>query len=243
MKAKITIAGALLSSLLLGKLSYAQNDMAIGNISAGWNTYNSSTGVITGVYFDVLNNENSNPGSFDVKVYLVDPNDYNITYTVWSYTDGDGQGGNTVVTYDNIDIDFNNTSGIPGGQYRLAVCVDPDNAISETDENNNCLFISPQGNNLTFNPSTASIDPSGSGHNGVTLYPNPARTLVTFKVDNNWGKTSIQLSDISGKIVKSTELSLSTTDLDISDLTQGLYIYRIVGMDGKIWSTGKLIKE
>src|SRR5262245_50588837 len=99
MKTKITMIATLLA--LMGFSLHAQYDMAIGNISAGWDTYNSSTGEITNVTFDVLNNENNNPGSFEVKLYLVDPNDYNINYVVWSYTDGDGQSGNTVVTYNN----------------------------------------------------------------------------------------------------------------------------------------------
>ncbi len=242
MKTKITMLGTVTAVLFSINVLVAQNDMAIGNISAGWNTYNQSTGVITGVYFDVLNNENSNPGSFDVKVYLVDPLDYNISYAVWIYTDGDGQGGNTVVTYDNIDIDFNATSGIPGGQYRLAVCVDPDNAISETDENNNCLFISPSGNNLTYNPSTAGINDVQT-NDGFSVYPNPATNRINFVQENGWENATVNIMDISGKNLKSMNLNLQLTEVDITDLVAGMYIYQVVDGSGKVLTTGKLIKE
>ena len=220
----------------------AQNDLSIGNISAGWDTYNASTGMITGVYFDVLNNENNNPGSFDIKVYLVDPNDYSTTYTVWTYTDADGQNGNTVVTYSSIDIDFNNTSGIPAGQYRLAVCVDPDNAISETDENNNCLFISTQGNNLTYNPGTAGMNDVAEDVK-LVLYPNPARDQVWITYHPSFENNVLEVMDLTGKMVKTTVLNNASAQMDLSGLTPGLYIYRVLSTDGKLAATGKLVKE
>lgn len=241
MKTKLTILGTAVAFLLLNT-AIAQNDMSIGNVSAGWNTYNQGTGTITGVYFDVLNNENSNPGSFDVKVYLVDPNNSNNSWSVWTYTDSDGQNGNTVVTYDNIDIDFNNTSGIPAGQYRLAVCVDPDNYISETDENNNCLYISTQGNNLTYSPGTAGIG-DVIITTGVSVYPNPTKGPVNFVQENGWENASVQVMDITGKVLKSMCLNVQLTQLDLSGLTNGLYIYQIVDAGRNVLATGKIIKE
>jgi hypothetical protein len=241
MKAKITIVSAALF-FLLGKSLTAQYDMSIGNISAGWNTYTQSTGVITGVYFDVLNNENNNPGSFDVKVYLVDPNNSSISYVVWTYTDGDGQGGNTVVTYDNIDIDFDDTPGIPAGQYRLAVCVDPDNNISETDENNNCLYISTPGNNLTYSPGSAGIG-DVSASQPINIYPNPVQDFMRISFDPSVDQMNFRIIDLTGKMIRSTILNSSTTGLDMVDVARGLYVYQVINKDGKIMGTGKIIKE
>ena len=48
MKAKITLLGVI--SLCFATSLKAQYDMSIGNISAGWDTYYSSTGEITGVF-------------------------------------------------------------------------------------------------------------------------------------------------------------------------------------------------
>ena len=240
MKAKITLLGVI--SLFIGTTLMAQYDLAIGNISAGWNTYNSSTGEITGVYFDVLNNENNNPGSFDVKVYLVDPNNSSISYVVWTYTDGDGQGGNTVVTYDNIDIDFDDTPGIPAGQYRLAVCVDPDNDISETDENNNCLYISTMGNNLTYNPSsTGMVDLSSS--QPIRIYPNPVTDFMRIDFDATVVEMNFMVMDLSGKIIRSTTLLSSMAGLDMSGVAPGLYVYQVLDKDRKVMSTGKIVKK
>lgn len=241
MKTKITMAGAFLASFLFPHAMQAQNDLAIGNISAGWNTYNSGTGVITGVYFDVLNNENSNPGSFGIEVYLVDPNDANVNFVVWSYTDGDGQNGNTVVTYDNIDIDFNTTPGIPGGQYRLAVCVDPAEDVSENNENNNCLYISSQGDNLTYAPNTAGINDEGM--DAVSLYPNPTTDMIHIARKKGWENAMISISDISGKELKTAVLNAETVQIDLSDLSNGLYIYRLIDQTGVPLATGKIIKK
>jgi hypothetical protein len=242
MKAKITLFSIVAASLMAVKPVQAQIDIAIGNISAGWDTYNQSAGTITGVYFDVLNNENDPTGSFDIKVYLVDPLDYTVSYAVWTHTDADGQNGNTVVTYDNLDIDFNNTPGIPAGQYRLAVCADPDEHISETDESNNCLFISTSGNNLTYNPSTAGIS-NIKQENGITIYPNPAKDKINFVQENGWENATINIMDLAGKTRKSMVLNLHLTEVDLSDLSQGLYIYQVLGNDGKVIGTGKIIKE
>lgn len=242
MKTKITIAGMMFASFFMVNTLKAQIDLAMGNISAGWNTYNSGTGMITGVYFDVLNNDNGAASSFDVKVYLVDPNDYTISYAVWTYTDSDGQNGNTAVTYDNIDIDFNATSGIPAGQYRLAVCVDPDNYITETDDNNNCLFISTMGNNLTYSPGSAAID-NATSNGGLTIYPNPATDRINIVQENGWENATVNLLDLSGKMVRSVNLNLQLTEMDLMGLNAGLYLYQVLDVNGKLLTTGKIIKE
>jgi hypothetical protein len=241
MKTKITTAALGMGLFLTGSLS-AQYDLSIGNVSAGWDTYNSSTGVITGVYFDVLNNENNNPGSFDVKVYLVDPNNSSNSWAVWSYTDGDGQNGNTVVTYDNIDIDFNNTSGIPAGQYRLAVCVDPDDAITETDDNNNCLYISTMGNNLTYSPGTAGIG-NVEVNQGISVYPNPVTGQVNFIQENGLENTRVQILSMSGQVLKTMGLNVQSTQMDLSEVPAGLYIYQVLDVNGITLATGKLVKK
>jgi hypothetical protein len=241
MKTKITTAALGMGLFLTGSLS-AQYDLSIGNVSAGWNTYNSGTGVITGVYFDVLNNENNNPGSFDVKVYLVDPNNSSNSWAVWSYTDGDGQNGNTVVTYDNIDIDFNNTPGIPAGQYRLAVCVDPDNAITETDDNNNCLYISTMGNNLTYSPGTAGIT-NVELNQGIAVYPNPFTSQVNFIQENGVENARVTILNMSGQVLKTMGLNVQFTQMDLSDLETGLYIYQVLDANGTPLATGKLVKK
>lgn len=238
MKTKITITGVIFC--IISNALMAQYDLAIGNISAGWNTYTPSTGLITGVYFDVLNNENDNPGSFDVKVYLVNPTDPNDNYVVWSYTDSDGQNGNTVVTYDNIDIDFDDTPGIPSGQYRLAVCVDPDNNISETNESNNCLYISTPGNHLTYNAGSVGI--SDNDNDLITIYPNPASDyiLISHHINDNM---QLYITDVSGTIVMNTMINNQHSIIDLSTLKSGIFLYQLVNTKTNTVFTGKLIKQ
>jgi hypothetical protein len=87
--------------------------------------------------------------------------------------------------------------------------------------------------NFLFN---ASI---GIGENQLKtrVYPNPVKEIIKIEVD---GHASIELSDLSGRIVLSSEI-YNIGQLDVSDLPNGLYLYRIYNSKGT--SKGKFVKE
>jgi hypothetical protein len=61
------------------------------------------------------------------------------------------------------------------------------------------------------------------------LYPNPTNGLVTLNLSEITNRTNIEILDISGKTVKNIETSAKTTSFDVSDLSNGLYMVRVLG--------------
>ena len=66
----------------------------------------------------------------------------------------------------------------------------------------------------------------------VTLYPNPARTTVTIKLDGNAkGRSSLIFYDVSGRVVLNEEFikdnSLFNKPVDVSQLPSGTYFVEI----------------
>ncbi len=81
---------------------------------------------------------------------------------------------------------------------------------------------------LTSDPQgviSSTFDDPANSLSFVNVYPNPASDMVTFdfaKVDVR--HTTIEMMDINGKLVK---ISNGTSTIDVSDLTNGMYIYKI----------------
>lgn len=93
------------------------------------------------------------------------------------------------------------------------------------------------------------IDSSGAGtlsinntpeQNSVQLYPNPANDKVSVSIDRNTSNVLlIKLHSICGNTVKEFHFTNNDNNIDVSHLSQGLYIYTI-SEDNKIIATGKL---
>ncbi len=227
MQKTITILAITFASAFTANQATAQYDLAIGNISAGFDSYNSSTGVITGIYFDALNNENSSVSSFEIGIYLINASNASDQYLIHTINSS-GQSGNTVVTYSGIDVDINATNGIPAGDYRLGVIIDDGDDYSETDENNNGLYITPQGDNLSYTPGGSSAGINESDVSALSVFPNPATENVTISWENNPfnAVTGLEIHDLNGRLVTSFALenNQATASFGVSDLTPGIYI-------------------
>ncbi len=74
--------------------------------------------------------------------------------------------------------------------------------------------------------------------NGLRVYPNPVSEVITI-ASQNVGVTSIQIVDVSGKIIfEKTYDAIQTETINVSSFTQGVYF---VNINNKI--TKKLIKK
>ena len=242
MKKTITIL-AFIASAFSANQAMAQYDLSIGNISAGFDNYNSSTGVITGIYFDALNNENSSVSSFEIGIYLIDASNSD-QYRIHTINSS-GQSGNTVVTYSEVDVDINNTNGIAAGDYRLGVIIDDGDDYSETDENNNGLYITPQGDNLSYTPGGGSAGVTELNVNALTVFPNPAAENVTINWENNPFNTvsELEIRDLNGRLVTalSVENNQTTANFAVADLTPGVYVVAL--RSATTISTQKFVKQ
>lgn len=64
----------------------------------------------------------------------------------------------------------------------------------------------------------------------VSIYPNPANTLISIKNYNDLGISSVDIYDVQGKKIISDQLASS--EIDISALTSGMYLIKINNHSG-----------
>lgn len=107
----------------------------------------------------------------------------------------------------------------------------------EKSEIQGAVMIRPLFGNFT--PSAISNE-VGLKREELTVLPNPAKDRVRVNVKNMSGNEMFQITDVSGRIIKS---GLIEGDgwIDIKDVSQGVYLIRIVS-DDKISAPQKFIK-
>ena len=78
---------------------------------------------------------------------------------------------------------------------------------------------------------------------GSKVIPNPGGQWMTIQFDNEQGNTfELELLDIAGRITKRTgDIRSSKIELYPSDLSPGLYLYRLISEESKRISFGKFI--
>jgi hypothetical protein len=219
-------------SILFVHRAHAQADLSIGNISAGYDTYSTSTTLLSGIYFTMLNNTNTAATSFTVTVYLLDANDYNNAYILSQFT-RNGQGGNSAVDVTNLNVRLDTVSGLPTGSYRVNVFIDSNNDVSETDENNNRLFITTQGNNIDYTATTTAIEAAMPQDAYFQVLGNPIRAgNLNVQIPASLEATRLDVMAINGQMVQSIPLSVvgaTTTQQKQLNLhtAPGIYLVRL----------------
>jgi hypothetical protein len=94
--------------------------------------------------------------------------------------------------------------------------------------------------NITFNRVTgaysfATAGVEELGQISAVAFPNPATDVVNFQIDAT--DFVITLTDLTGKVVATS----TTSTIDMSSLTSGAYIYKVVSDKG--FAKGKLTKK
>ena len=96
---------------------------------------------------------------------------------------------------------------------------------------NSALYI----DNLSFDnliTSPSSVEKPFSKNILFDLYPNPASDLVNFDIDNpNNADLTLTVYDVTGKIVKSETLQKNQTQINIKNLSKGIYLVEIKSKD------------
>ena len=76
-------------------------------------------------------------------------------------------------------------------------------------------------------------------------YPNPCLDFITIDFNQNIARnTSVEIYNLLGQFIKSFALpaNFKKANIDVSSLKRGVYIYKVLTVDGII-NTGKFIKE
>ena len=74
----------------------------------------------------------------------------------------------------------------------------------------------------------------------VSLYPNPVKNDLYIKTPSE--KSVINIYSLQGSLIKSLPAYQSNEQIDVSTLMSGVYLVKISGPDGKVY-TGKFVKE
>ncbi|NHN28103.1 T9SS type A sorting domain-containing protein [Flavobacterium jejuense] len=76
--------------------------------------------------------------------------------------------------------------------------------------------------------------------NNIKMYPNPANSLIYIEV-NNLTNATLQVLDITGKILMNQSLNTSSNNVDVSQLPTGLYLFKVSSNEGT--TTSKIVKQ
>ena len=80
--------------------------------------------------------------------------------------------------------------------------------------------------------------------NEISIYPNPAKDIVNITFSNNAECRSIAIYSIDGRLVVETfrETSLQSSNINIANLTPGLYLIKVRMNDGKEFTEKIVVK-
>jgi len=94
---------------------------------------------------------------------------------------------------------------------------------------------------FSFNYITAGINEFTSTSGEVKLFPNPNNGKFTVSLKGVQEKTQINIYNILGEQVYQSSLNASTTQIELSNKAEGLYLYRVLTETGALVSEGKIV--
>lgn len=83
------------------------------------------------------------------------------------------------------------------------------------------------------------LAPTGT-QQSVSLFPNPLSDRLTIRL-NQPGEYTININDLSGRLVKRLMLYNSVTEVEFHDLPAGMFLFDVI-LNGSLLQTGKLVK-
>ena len=97
-------------------------------------------------------------------------------------------------------------------------------------------------NNIDWQKSTPTVGVAqqATAVSGVSIYPNPAKNEITIETSltNN---STIQIIDVSGKIISNNRFNTNKTKLSVLDLDNGVYFYNILDANGNVLHSNKFV--
>ena len=221
-------------ALPAGNVAFMINDAAVG-----WGSSAFPTGTaVSGTSIPALANSYNITFNKDTKAY-------SFNYVTISLI-GDG-----IVDWD-TDTDLSTTDGVnymlsnftfPGGEVKFRLnhewapgwgSLDFPSGTGSTAVDAPNIPVTAGVWNVSFNriigtygfitPGSAAVTSFNAG--SVSVYPNPSATAFTFNAGNNV-INSIQLIDVTGKVVYTTTLNATTATVNATGLSAGMYFARL----------------
>ncbi len=103
-------------------------------------------------------------------------------------------------------------------------------------------IVDPFNNNLdcsvvSLKTTPTALTESQSLAQSVKAYPNPANSYFTLTM--NASNASVEVIDITGKLIETAAVTMGEARLDVSNYKNGVYFYHIRNVAGSIEKSGK----
>ena len=150
--------------------------------------------------------------------------------TSWSLTNSNGSSATItpiVIPVVGAQIQSGSTNGRISVQYSI-------------EDNNHCINSRTTSVNIV-SCGSKETKAAISTNNSFLMYPNPAKGTLKIKLDNLVGQGTLRITNLVGKEVKIQAMSLGNNNIDINNLSKGVYLVSLVTTNGK--ATQKLVIE
>ena len=115
-----------------------------------------------------------------------------------------------------------NTTGAASIKYTYT---NANGCVNSRTMSGNGFTCASRGVNIKANDSQLEATP-------FTMFPNPAKNTISINMDKVIGDGQIMITDLYGKKLKTQALSIGSNNIDISNLSKGLYLVSVLTNEG-----------
>lgn len=127
--------------------------------------------------------------------------------------------------------------GVYADYETLAITLDLSAYVGQSNLNIRFLYTGNDADSVSVDDVviTGTLGTSEALANKFSTYPNPANNVVNISNNYNITLTNVDINDINGRTVKTLKVSnLSEIQMNVSDLTSGVYFMNIDTDSGKV---------
>jgi len=121
-----------------------------------------------------------------------------------------------------------------GDSATLAELYNPISIMADTSGN---LYFVNQFNNFV---QKLSLIPPDVSPPLITVYPNPNQGVFTVRIQNFYPFLRLEIYNILGEKVSYIELTSPITQVNLSTCSAGIYLYRLISTNNKVYGSGKV---
>jgi hypothetical protein len=94
-------------------------------------------------------------------------------------------------------------------------------------------------------PGTATLDMSSpvADKNSFSIFPNPVRSMLNINTSKFNPEATIKIMDVYGKTMLVKQTSSSNSQINVSNLSSGIYLLMILNKDGSVAYNSKFVKQ
>ncbi len=184
--------------------------------SYGFYQYDNDLNEFKGVWFTIWTFGQEKAGNVDIKFYLENANKQRFEIHVLNYYFDKG----SELKADKYTINFADIKNIPSGTYKLVGIIDPDNNISELNEENNIIQFNQ---NINYTPKFTNVLELESLSKVLNIYPSPAINHVYIDIHSSLLNTEYKLIDQLGKELLIGRFTNSQNQISLENINPGIY--------------------